>query len=540
MTEQRVPLSGSSRDAVTGAQPLGDVDPGERVAFTVLVRRRAALPSELVEGPDTVSTAELADRFGADPADAERVRAAFTAAGVTVSQAHHGSRRLFCHGPAEAVTSLFGTQLTRVRGTSPTGDPVEHRARSGELAVPAALDGVVVAVLGLDTRPQVRPYVRAHAAAAEPTGFPVPGLATVYDFPDTDGAGRIAAVVEFGGGYGQDDLDAFFGGLAIPTPKITAVGVDGAQNVAGRAPTGADPEVLLDVEVLGALAPKAELLVYFAPNTDQGFVNAITTAIHATPSPAVLSISWGMSEDQWTAQTRQALDSAFADAAALGVTVCAAAGDTGSQDCDTSGGQHVDFPASSQYVLACGGTSLTVGPDGHVLTETVWNDGDATTAATGGGVSDVVALPAWQRRAGVPPRAGATTTGRGVPDVAAVADPATGYRVRVDGKDTVLGGTSAVAPLWAALICRLTQSLGRPLGLINPLIYAANAAACFRDVTGGGNGAYQATTGWDPCAGIGVPHGTALLAALGATAAAPAAATPATAPTPSATTGTAT
>lgn len=513
MSEQhRVPLPGSSRAAATGVQALGDVDPGEHIAFTAILRRRSGLPTELVEGPDTVSTSELADRFGADPADIDHAQKVFTAAGVTVSQQHQGSRRLLCEGPASAVTTLFDTKLTRVRGTTPMGDPVEHRARSGQLAVPAELDGVVVAVLGLDTRPQVRPHVRAHTAKTPPAGFDVPRLASVYDFPPTEGAGQIAAIVEFGGGFGQDDLDAYFGSLKMPTPKITAVCVDGAQNVAGQ--SSSDAEVLLDVEVLGALAPRAELLVYFAPNTDQGFVNAISTAVHATPPPAVLSISWGMSEDQWTEQTRAALDEAFADAAALGITVCAAAGDNGSEDSDTSGGQHVDFPAASPYVLACGGTSLKLAPDGRTRTETVWNDGDPNTAATGGGVSDLVTLPGWQQRAGVPPRAGGTNVGRGVPDVSAVGDPATGYRVRVDGKDTVLGGTSAVAPLWSALICRLTESLGRPLGMINPMVYAPEAGGCFRDITVGGNGAYQAASGWDPCTGLGAPHGKALLQAL--------------------------
>lgn len=520
MSEQHhVPLPGSARAALVGGQSLGEVDPAERVAFTVVVRRRSDLPRELVEGPDTVTSAELADRFGADPADVDRVRATFEAAGVTVSQAWAGSRRLFGEGPASAVSALFATQLTTVRGTNSAGDAVEHRARSGQLAVPAELDGIVVAVLGLDSRPQVKPYVRAHTAVAKPSGFDVPGLAAVYDFPvDLDGTGQIAAIVEFGGGFGQDDLDAYFSGLNLPTPKITAIGVDGAQNVAGQAPTGADAEVLLDVEVLGALAPNAELRVYFGPNTDQGFVNTISTAVHATPPPAVVSISWGMSEDQWTAQARAALDDVFADAAALGVTVCVASGDNGSEDADDSGGQHVDFPAASPYVLACGGTSLRVAASGKEYAETVWNDGNPNTAATGGGVSDLVPLPAWQRHVGVPLRSGGTNTGRGVPDVAAVGDPATGYRVRVDGKATVLGGTSAVAPLWSALICRLTQAIGRPLGLLNPVFYVTAAASRathgFRDVTRGNNGAYHAKAGWDPCTGLGVPKGTALLKIL--------------------------
>jgi kumamolisin len=509
---EHVLLPGSARAVLTGTENVGRVAADQRVAFTVILRRRADLPGDLVEGPATVSSDELADRFGADPDDVALVRSTFEAAGVTVTEAHAVSRRLTAEGPAAAVSALFGTELSIVRSADPTGgDPVEHRARSGDLRVPAALAGIVVAVLGLDNRPQVRPRVRAHAQEAAPIGFEVPTLAGVYDFPPgTDGTGQIAAIVEFGGGYGQDDLDTFFADLDLPTPSVTAVGVDGAQNAPGQG--GADSEVLLDVEVFGALAPKARQLVYFAPNTDQGFVDAVSMAVHATPMPAVVSISWGMSEDMWTEQARSALNEVFADAAALGVTVCAATGDNGSQDADNDGAQHVDFPAGSPYVLACGGTKLTVGADGAVATESVWNDGEGK-GATGGGVSDTTPVPGWQAKAGVPPRSGGTVGGRGVPDVAANADPVTGYRVRVNGKAIVLGGTSAVAPLWAALVCRLTQAVGRPLGLLQPVLYAAaGTATCgFRDVTDGANGAYTAATGWDPCTGLGVPKGTELL-----------------------------
>jgi kumamolisin len=150
-----------------------------------------------------------------------------------------------------------------------------------------------------------------------------------------------------------------------------------------------------------------------------------------------------------------------------------------------------------------------------VQSETVWNDG-TQGGATGGGVSAQFPLPSWQATAGVPKHG--HKTGRGVPDVAADADPETGYQVYVDGQAMVIGGTSAVAPLWAALTCRLAQSLGRPLGLLQPLLYASvtpgHTAPGFRDITSGSNGAYSAGPGWDACTGLGSPEGTALLAAL--------------------------
>ena len=250
-------------------------------------------------------------------------------------------------------------------------------------------------------------------------------------------------------------------------------------------------------------------------------MDAVTTAVHATPTPAVVSISWGQSEDSWTAQARTSLDQAMADAAALGVTVTVAAGDNGSSDGQSGSGAHVDFPASSPHALACGGTSLRGdATTGVISSETVWNDG-ASGGATGGGVSDAFDLPSWQASAGVPAQAGAAApaAGRGVPDVAGCADPATGYQVLVDGQATVIGGTSAVAPLWAGLISRLAQSTGKPFGLIQSLLYAdvtaGTAASGFRDITSGSNGAYAAGPGWDACTGLGSPEASSLLATLG-------------------------
>jgi kumamolisin len=202
---------------------------------------------------------------------------------------------------------------------------------------------------------------------------------------------------------------------------------------------------------------------------------------------------------------------------ALGVTVCVAAGDGGSSDGVTGGQPHVDFPASSPNALACGGTSLQADPStGVISSETVWNDG-SSGGATGGGVSDEFALPAWQASVGVPETAGGSS-GRGVPDVAGNADPTTGYQVYADGQAQVVGGTSAVAPLWAALISRIAQATGQRFGLIQPALYAGITPGTdvpgFNDITSGNNGAYSAGPGWDACTGLGSPEGTDLLKRL--------------------------
>ncbi|MGH6654308.1 MAG: S53 family peptidase, partial [Actinocrinis sp.] len=241
--------------------------------------------------------------------------------------------------------------------------------------------------------------------------------------------------------------------------------------------------------------------------TDQGFVDAVTAAAHATPTPAAISISWGGPEDSWTAQARDALDQACADAAALGVTVLAASGDNGSSDSESDGSPHCDFPASSPNVLGCGGTRLTLDASGAISGEAVWNDG-TSGGATGGGVSAVFPMPTWQTNAGVP------SSGRGVPDVSGNADPATGYQIYVDGQQGVVGGTSAVAPLWAALVCRLAQRAGKTLGLLQPTLYKNVAPGVaqpgLHDITKGNNGAYRATAGWDACTGLGTPDGGTL------------------------------
>jgi kumamolisin len=225
----------------------------------------------------------------------------------------------------------------------------------------------------------------------------------------------------------------------------------------------------------------------------------------------VISISWGGPESSWTSQSMTAMDSAFQAAATMGITVCIASGDNGSSDGVSDGADHVDFPASSPFALGCGGTSLR-GTGTKITSETVWNDG-AEGGASGGGISSFFATPTWQSGLSALTTAGQSSplTMRGVPDVAGDADPETGYAVRVDGSDTVIGGTSAVAPLWAALIACINASQGKAAGYINPQLY--QTPKDLRDVTSGNNGDFAAQAGWDACTGLGSPNG-GLLASL--------------------------
>jgi len=274
--------------------------------------------------------------------------------------------------------------------------------------------------------------------------------------------------------------------------------------------------VMLDIEVAGAVAPQAKIAVYFAPNTNQGFYDAISTAVHDTKNkPSVVSISWGGPESTWTEAALNEYNNLLEDAATLGVTVCAAAGDDGSTDGVTDGLQHADFPSSSPYALACGGTKL-VASGGNISTETVWNETALNEGATGGGISEHFAKPDYQSSAGVPNSLNpGHFVGRGLPDVAGNADPSTGYDVYVDGQASVIGGTSAVAPLWAGLVACINELVGSAAGFLNPLLYSQLAGTGgLRDITSGSNGAFMAGKGWDACTGLGSPDGTAIVSAL--------------------------
>ncbi len=516
---ERVPFPGSERAALPGAEAVSEVAGSERIQATLVLRRRAELPAALATGRRTLSATDFAERFGADPADVARVRGALARGGIDVVSVDHRTRLLTVEAPAERLVSFFGTTLVGVRAPNPHGPGyVRHRQREGSLNVPAEIAGALLGVLGLDDRPQARAHFRlAPPDAGTENTFAIPDLAGVYGFPDaTDGAGQTVALVELGGGYTTEDLEKYFTGIGLARPSVRSVSVSGASNSPTGEPQGADGEVALDIETVGALAPGAEQVVYFAPNTDQGFVRAISQAVHADPTPTALSISWGQPEDQYTEQSRVSFEAAFADAVAIGVTVCAAAGDGGSSDGASDGKPHTDFPAASPHVLGCGGTTLRTDASGSVTSEAVWND-QPKGGATGGGVSEAFDLPDYQQQVGVPSRPGGGT-GRGVPDVAAVADPSTGYQVVVDGTSTTVGGTSAVSPLWAALTARLAQSTGRSLGWLASTLYqgvsAGQAAPGLRDITAGGNGAYTAGPGWDACTGLGVPVGDELLRRL--------------------------
>jgi kumamolisin len=519
--QARVQLASSVHPQPSTTPSAVPIDPENVLSVSIITRRRNPLSLEALGGR-ILSHEAFEQQYGGDPADFDALRTFAAEHGLTINEERSSlaRRTLVVEGTAQQMEEAFGVTLHRF---NPAEGGTSYHSYAGALSVPTEHAPRIESILGLDTRPIAKSHLRwrhrpgsgiAHAAAAETSFSPVQ-VAALYGFPTSvTGSGQTIGILELGGGYETSDITTFFEGLGLTPPTVTAVSVDGGTNVPGGDPNGADGEVALDIQVAGAVANGAKIAVYFTPNTDQGFIDAITTAVHDTTNkPGVLSISWGGPETGWSAASRTSLDNACQSAAALGVTITVAAGDNGSSDGQS--GNTVDFPASSPHVLACGGTALTGNGD-TITSEVVWNDQSEGGGATGGGVSTVFALPSWQDGAKVPAPTGGSG-GRGVPDVSGDASPETGYNILVDGQAAVVGGTSAVAPLWAGLIALVNQARAEagqsPAGFVNTSLYATPSA--LRDITSGNNGSYQAAPGWDACTGLGSPNGTAVLSALG-------------------------
>jgi len=490
------------------ARYLGPHEGTEPINVTVVLRRRSGHPTAAAwPHAPTDKRADFGVQWGADPTDVETLRGFASKHGLEETGCEPHRRVIHLRGTPQQLQQAFGVQLGLYQFDD--GGPQMIGCHQPP-TLPPLVSPAVIAVLGLDKRPVARPQFRRPATQPATTYTPLQ-LGQLYGFPaHTDGTGQTIAVIELGGGFTQADFTQYIQSLGIThPPTVTMVSVAGGSSQVG---SDADGEVMLDVEVIGALAPAANIVVYFAPNTDQGFYEAISQAAHDTTNhPSIISISWGGPEDSWVQPSLNAMQTALLDAAALGVTVTVASGDSGSSDGETDGKPHVDFPASSPYAVACGGTKLLATTKG-ITSETVWNELASNEGATGGGVSPSFALPIWQQTSKVPKGANGFV-GRGVPDVAGNADPNAGYRVRVDGQDQTIGGTSAVAPLWAALFARINQQLGRNVGGPHAALYSIGTAA-FHDITKGNNGAFKAAKGWDACTGLGTPKGQALLTAL--------------------------
>jgi kumamolisin len=528
-----VPLSGSERPIPTGAERLRDADPSERLEVTVTLAG-PPLPDPLQAEP--LTREQLERDHGTDQETIAIVSAALQQLGLTLEQSSPLSRSLRVSGTVAQLEQAFMPALGVYRHPKQG----EFRGREGQLQIPAELEGLVTGVFGLDERRVARRGGVLPQAKASPSQALSPAqLASHYAFPSADGSGETVAIAEFGGGYFADDLTAFCDKQGTPVPKVTAVGVNGAPVLTlaqiqqlpqqqQQQQLDDSVEVNMDVQIVAGLAPGADQVVYFSTFDEQGWVDLLGEVIAGKPAPSVtLSISWGLAEDDpnWSQGALQAIDERFQAVAAIGITVCVAAGDDGSADQESDGGAHIDFPASSPHVLAVGGTMLSG------ATDVVWweSPGYRTGSgggATGGGVSTVFARPSWQdvQVASINP---GSIDGRVIPDVAALAGPPF-YDLIFLGQDQPNGGTSASTPLWAALIALMAAVPQQPWKprFLAPLLYGAAAggqavgATGCTDVTSGDNTAstlgkgYSAGPGFDAVSGWGVPNGTALHQAL--------------------------
>jgi kumamolisin len=531
------PIAGTEHPHPEGHTVGGPTAAAEQVTATIFLHRKPEA-TKLKEVADfaaphaRMSHAEFAAEHGADPSKMAAVEAEAKAAGLEVIKSNVGARSIEVRGTAAAINQAFGVTLHDY--SSPLG---KYHSHEGQANFSEDTADMVEDVIGLDNRPvKAKRFTTAKkknpADPANTKPLTPAQVAKLYNFPAGDGAGVTIGIYEMetsegAAGYTVADLTAtmkaFGGGLAVPKP--IDVSVDGVTN-SGTS----DGETGLDITIASAIAPAAKLAVYFTGGTAQSIIHALQRMIHpdaGDPVPSILSISYGWGADDASANSFSAaeykqLDQLFQDAANLSITVLVSSGDSG---CfiESNTQAQTSYPATEPWVIACGGTTV-----GNVTTaafdEYVWNDtGAAGPGATGGGISAKFPVPSYQTGVTMPKRNGSGKAGRGIPDISGNASENSGYLQVINGEPAQsVGGTSAVAPLYAGLLARINANLGAPVGFINPILYKM-AAATYRDIKGApgpannslqGVTGYPAGAGWDACTGFGSVNGTALQTGL--------------------------
>ncbi len=562
--EPRMQFAASERAAPQGFLK-GDVDPTKPMELSVILKSKGTdlrmnrTLERIAQGrQQPLTDAQMLDQFGASKESLAAITKFASEHGLSVGEANLTSGRVVIKGTAGQLSDAFQTRLAAYESHSGQA----FTGREGSLNVPRELNPHLVSILGMDDRPAARSYIKyadAHspAAAAEaakageapkkfagpnpPENAPLPPeapppetppsggqtepnarrgfmpneVADAYNFPkESMGKGQAVGIIQLGGGFDAVDNAKYYQQHGLPEPKVKVIEVGGAKNSPGQA---ADGEVMLDSQVIGTVAPEAQQHMIFAPNSEKGFTDAILRATFPEAGEtqnSAISISWGMNEEGWTKQAIDGMSQAFKKAMLKGISVFAASGDDGARD-NASGNRFlVDYPASDPMVTGAGGTRLTVDGSGKRSAEVVWNNNRANDAG-GGGISQVFPPQDFQAKVGVPRHAQTGEAGRGVPDVAGNADPVTGYRIRVAGSETLTGGTSAVSPLYSALMLRVNGALDKPFGKpLNPWLYERANSGIFNDISVGDNSGYKATPGWDATTGLGSIDGTKLLNAI--------------------------
>jgi kumamolisin len=501
--ENSVPIPGTHRNVWRGTAPVADISPDAEGLLTAWLRPRrggaldaerartlgATLPAQRVYA----ARADIHSQTASDPQDVEALRRYCAKFKIEILETHW--RSVVLHGTLKDLTKAFGATVA----IHETTDKRRFRHRSESLHAPPEIAALLTGVFGLHEWPRSRAIGPLHGQTIP---LSAQDVAARYQFPDADGSGQTVAILQLRGVFKADDFSRSMQAQAVAPKLPFTKRVDNAE-LAHEIETEKDIESAIDTQVAGALAPGAQLIIYAAPDSERGVLDAIRTAIFDRDyNPSVLSISFGFPEQLWTPAALTILDELFTAAALIGVSVFCASGDNGAET-DYDGSPHVLAPASSPFAHACGGTEIVSGSD--TTTESAWEK-------SGGGFSERFEVPAWQSVASSAASAYHAKPGRGVPDFAAQVRP--GYTVFFDGQRFAMGGTSAVAPAWSALAARINQKLGCPIGFFAPLLYRGAAGKLFRDVTAGGNETFHAAAGWDPCTGLGVPIGPAIERAL--------------------------
>ena len=426
----------------------------------------------------------LERQTGADPADIETLRRYCDGFGIEVADARW--RSVAIDGPIEQLVRAFGATVAIFED----GSRRRFRHRSGALHAPARVVEIVRGIFGIHQWPRSR---KLESLQRHSTPLSADDVARRYYFPDGDAGGQTIGVIQLNGAFDPADFDRCMAAQGLSSAQPTVKRVDDAV-MAHQTPTTQDLEATLDVQIIASLAPQARIVVYEGPNDERGFLDAVRKALFDRESaPSILSISYGWPEPLWTPGALTILDELFTAAALLGVSVFCSSGDNGAE-LDYDGRPHVLAPASSPFVLSCGATVIADA-----------NPQEAAWERTGGGFSERFDVPPWQGDAGNSAAGYGVRAGRGVPDVAAQQSP--GYYVVMDAVELAMGGTSAVAPMWAAMTARINQHLGVPAGFFAPLLYRAVGGPAFTAVIAGNNGRFKAGPGWNPCTGLGVPNG---------------------------------
>lgn len=546
-SSKRIALNDSTHTSLTDAKRVVAANPHRRIEVTVVLKRNRPLHDahesfgdELPHERRHIKRADYTNLYGASPESLKAVRSFAAQHNLKIVDESPGRRTMVLAGTEKDISTAFGVEFEHFehfRG--------HYHSPAGVPSLPEPVAAVVECVLGMHSRPVMGK--RGAGLGRHKTGpRSILELARTYQFPEnTDGSGECIGILEFGGGFYEADIEAFCKARGTSKPRITSVNVGGGSNHPAERHAikellacangekklsechlsakemdlaRATIETTMDIEIVAALAPHAHIVVYFAPNDDQGVYAALTRAIHDEHHhPSVISISWGEPETSVSEAYIRTVEEALRGAAHLGITVCASSGDDGAINGSSDDSPTVNFPASSPHCLGCGGTNAEI-TGATLVKESAWNHNHhGFKGATGGGVSRKFSIPRWQQEVNVP-HAPTGELGRGVPDVAGPADPDCGCEILVAGVRSCSAGTSAVAPFWAALIARCNQALGTPCGYLTPLLYRnhlkSDRSPALEDVPTGNNGYYEARPGWNPCTGLGTPRGRHLLQSL--------------------------